>query len=205
MNSNLIYFVALILVPIIPAFILFKWLPSTAIVRGPLSGLQINVTGGFGGYFALLLLSYPFVTGMEHQLSAQKWTIIGTIDTPVNAPIQYETQILVHPPFTSAESNGTFHLELLIPDDQREDQSFKYPSIVVRRIDPVTKKYTDATVPLDPNFASSNYGGTDYKLRWDPSGRTVYIGKRITMTEEPSTPYTLSTSNAINATTLVAH
>ena len=51
--TNLIFVLVAILVPIIPAFIFFKWLPADSNVGGTWQGLKIKLTGAFGGYFAI--------------------------------------------------------------------------------------------------------------------------------------------------------
>lgn len=48
---------ATLLLPIIPAFILYKFLPSKSQVSGPFQGLNLKLTGAFGGYFLLVLTS----------------------------------------------------------------------------------------------------------------------------------------------------
>jgi hypothetical protein len=52
---------AVILIPLVPAFLLYKFLPSKAAVKGPLKGLQLNLQGAFAGYFALVLLSFGII------------------------------------------------------------------------------------------------------------------------------------------------
>ena len=46
----------LVLVPLVPAFVLFKVLKSRGEVGGPLYGFNIQLGGAFAGYFALFLL-----------------------------------------------------------------------------------------------------------------------------------------------------
>jgi hypothetical protein len=172
-DSNLIYFVALILVPIIPAFVLFKFLPSTAVASGPFQGLKINVGGGFGGYFLILLISYPFIVSLTNSVSAQKWTIVGTISS--HGPQEVD-EITVHPPVSNPDSgSGTFHLELYIPNVA--DEVFKYPSIVVRRTNLETNSYSEVSVSLDPTLSSDGYKETDYKIT--RTGQTINIGTPI--------------------------
>lgn len=47
----------ILLIPLIPAFILYKFLPSKTMITGPFKGLNLNLTGAFGGYFLLVLIS----------------------------------------------------------------------------------------------------------------------------------------------------
>ena len=46
---------AVLLLPLIPAFLLYKFLPSKTSVAGPFKGLNLKLTGAFGGYFLLVL------------------------------------------------------------------------------------------------------------------------------------------------------
>jgi hypothetical protein len=52
----LLRFVVIVLVPIIPAYLLFKALPSTADATGPLQGVGLKLSGAFAGYFVIILL-----------------------------------------------------------------------------------------------------------------------------------------------------
>jgi hypothetical protein len=49
---------AVLLIPLVPAFILYKLLPSKAAVKGPFKGLDIALQGAFGGYFVLVLVAF---------------------------------------------------------------------------------------------------------------------------------------------------
>jgi hypothetical protein len=85
-----------ILLPLLPAFLLFKLLPARAVVKGPLSGLQVNLSGAFGGYVALTV----FITGVaaaNHMLKPADpvWHVRGAIqleqdDIPPGTHLQFE-------------------------------------------------------------------------------------------------------------------
>jgi hypothetical protein len=53
----LLHLATVLLVPLFPAFILYKFLPSKTMINGPFKGLNLNLTGAFGGYFLLVLVS----------------------------------------------------------------------------------------------------------------------------------------------------
>jgi len=55
---------ALLLVPLVPAYILYRNLPSETKVSGPFKGLNLQLTGAFAGYFVLVL----FGSGLFHYL-----------------------------------------------------------------------------------------------------------------------------------------
>ena len=84
----------LLLVPLIPAFIIYKFLPSKTSVNGPFKGLNINLTGAFGGYFLLVIISLGLIYSIRNSaLSAQlkkvtlelnkyqRWSLSGKVLT----------------------------------------------------------------------------------------------------------------------------
>ena len=46
------------LLPIVPAYVLFKTLRSNARVTGPFAGLKIQLGGAFGAYFIVFLVFF---------------------------------------------------------------------------------------------------------------------------------------------------
>jgi hypothetical protein len=55
-TNNFVYVLAAVmLLPLIPAFLLYKFLPSKTSISGPFKGLNLKLTGAFGGYFLLVL------------------------------------------------------------------------------------------------------------------------------------------------------
>lgn len=58
MDPYVKYLLIILLLPMIPAFLLYKIIPSRTDISGPFQGLQIKLGGAFGGYF-LLLLDFP--------------------------------------------------------------------------------------------------------------------------------------------------
>jgi len=120
----------LLLLPLIPAFIIYKFLPSKTAVKGPFKGLNINLTGAFGGYFLLVIISIGLIYSLRNdKLSAelkqanldlinernkfQQWTMTGRIfsKTPES------TKIFVDGQYPSPSSNGQFEAFLFIKYD----------------------------------------------------------------------------------------
>jgi hypothetical protein len=58
--NQLIVLTAIVMLPLVPAFLLFKLLPSRAVVKGPLAGLNVSLGGAFGGYVALTVFVATF-------------------------------------------------------------------------------------------------------------------------------------------------
>lgn len=61
MLENIVYIAVTLLLPIVPAYLLYKVLPSKARVSGPFKGLNIQLSGAFGGYFLLVVVVIAFV------------------------------------------------------------------------------------------------------------------------------------------------
>ena len=58
MQWELIYLLAaVLLLPLAPAYLLYRTLPSDTGVTGPFMGLSIQLSGAFAGYFLLVLFS----------------------------------------------------------------------------------------------------------------------------------------------------
>ncbi len=86
MSDVFSYIVVPVLVPVIPAYILFKFLPGKASINGKVKNVKINLVGGFGGYFAILWILLPYVNGLRPQpvpkqpkQQYQVYTVTGTV------------------------------------------------------------------------------------------------------------------------------
>lgn len=75
-NNFFLILAAILLLPIIPAFIIYKFLPvgkpSDTDVSGPIKGLNLKLKGAFAGYFLLVLiglaLQYYVLNGKQTEM-----------------------------------------------------------------------------------------------------------------------------------------
>jgi len=116
---NVIYLLIVILVPIIPAYLLFKKLKSSAKASGPISPVKdftVKFGGAFAGYFPIFLLLYFKLPHQFTQESTKKdlWEITGNVrDADTNKKIQSsqaDLQVILEP--YSKVKGGTFTLYL---------------------------------------------------------------------------------------------
>src|SRR2546426_12406506 len=77
---NLIWVFTAILLPVIPALLLYKLLPSTADVSGPFHGMQVKLGGAFAGYFLLVLVISYWPGRKPRELGYEVWTVKGQIE-----------------------------------------------------------------------------------------------------------------------------
>ncbi len=108
---TLFYLFISILLPIVPAYVFFKFLPkSDATVTGPFSGLKIKLGGAFAGYFLLLL----FVTVSPRPKVDEVWTVKGMISNEPAAPIAKSDELIVsiEPPLVAMQSDYSFQTKV---------------------------------------------------------------------------------------------
>lgn len=113
------------LLPIIPAALIYKWFPNSAVTAsGTLSNFKINSSGAFAAYIVTVLLGYFLISSTQEKIVhlesrvAPTWTLNGVIELrDQNGNIVTQTSLLkqvdvsVKPEiFTSA--NGNIHLKL---------------------------------------------------------------------------------------------
>ena len=83
-NAPVMYSIALyclfVLLPIVPAVILFKMFPDTKVaVRGPLQNLTLKATGAFAGYVVTAILGFFLIQNVVKQIDqmgSSAWTVV---------------------------------------------------------------------------------------------------------------------------------
>ena len=114
----------IVLLPIVPAFLLFKLLRSRASVTGPLAGFTVNFGGPFGGYIGLFLI---LITNFGSDLlkpAYRTWQVEGTVEF-AGAPPPDVTCSLA-PPQLPINFN-TFRFSIPMMDDAPPDLVFQAP------------------------------------------------------------------------------
>lgn len=111
--NELLVLTAIVMLPLIPAFLLFKLLPSRAVVKGPLAGLNVSLGGAFGGYVALTVFVATFFANSIDKPTALH--VHGTLQFPDGERPPVVT-CDVHPPAFRTVGARDFELEM---DDGR--------------------------------------------------------------------------------------
>src|SRR5262245_56147344 len=91
--SSIITLGFIILIPMIPAYFLFRALPSTGEVDGKLfKGMEIKLGGAFAGYFAVVLLIFykPDIWAPRppQPETAAVWHLSGQVVDDAGMPIE---------------------------------------------------------------------------------------------------------------------
>jgi hypothetical protein len=117
--QNLLVITVAILLPLIPAYLLFRLLPSEGSVEGPWHGLKIKLGGAFAAYFLLVVTVLAFSRMLPQY---EVWTVQGEIRLADGE--QFHPQMVsfsVDPPGSTPKPNGFFSLELLAKPNNAGD------------------------------------------------------------------------------------
>lgn len=112
MAETIIYSFIIILLPIVPALILYLAIPAQqSEVEGKYQGLNIKLKGAFGSYFILALMLLGFITArVMSEQEFEYWTIEGDINsTGIDDPRQVVFSI--QPPARQISLDGHFYIE----------------------------------------------------------------------------------------------
>ena len=137
MDTELFYtLVFILLIPLVPAMLLYKFLPSKTAVDGPFKGLNIKLSGAFSGYFLLVLIaiSISIMVGRsqnkklhehikeltqkleETNLNYQDWEISGKVDVE-NPPL---TTIFSNVDKAQPDNSGIFQTKVLLEKNKNK-------------------------------------------------------------------------------------
>jgi hypothetical protein len=152
--SPVIFLVPLmVLVPLIPAFVLFNTLKSTATTTAQeFYGFKVQLGGAFAGYFALmLLLLYFFKPYLTPPSSRVVYELQGQVvdDQSHGVPVgPGNFALLPEQPMVSTDTNGNFVVYLLV--DPTNGTFRNFPKVEVSYHD-----FLPANLTLDPNDPNS--------------------------------------------------
>lgn len=179
-------FVLEILVPLVSAYVLYRALPSTASVRGPLKGFKINLQGAFAGYFALVLLVFVFHDKLfppppPPPPRYEVWAVNGKIsyENGDADKLAGQTTIEMDPPVWKVHNDGTFHAEFATQPGPGEEMAFP-----VIHIDLADHQHEPVPVYLDgkPRL----YEEHQYAVRVDKQGKEIQVEEPIVLKSKPA-------------------
>lgn len=160
--------------PLLPAFLLFKLLPSTARADGPFKGLKVNLGGAFAGYVVVLLaligVAWSYLKSPEYQT----WSISGSIAfvPPAPTPNVNDVTCYVRPPDLHLQRDGTF--EFTLPLKVADSGAPELPKLVFD-----LKGWTPAVVHLVPSGGHPAYGAKELKQTIGTASRTIRIDEPV--------------------------
>lgn len=126
--GNLAFVVTVVLLPIVPAYLLYRLLPSRADVEGPLQGLQIKLSGAFAGYFLLVLTLLGFWRFLP---AYEVWAVRGQLHfaDEQGAFDENLVRFSLQPPRSTISPDGRFEVSVFAFPDQ--SGNVRLPTLVV--------------------------------------------------------------------------
>jgi hypothetical protein len=204
MLGDLTYVVVVVLVPTIPAFLLYKYLPKgKTTVGGPFRGLDIKLSGAFAGYFLVLLIATsltvflikqrpaPVVQPAVHQYEV--YTVRGKIDLQKtgdqSARFDYkQLSFSLEPSQQQVLPDGSFTLE--IPVKRNQTGQLDFPTVTVEYADPQNagQPYEAGTIHLARDYQYEQ----DFKVIHDPNAKTIDVKPNIPLARRAYSPTTIA-------------
>ncbi|MBI3048403.1 MAG: hypothetical protein HYY76_08815 [Acidobacteria bacterium] len=192
MPTNQVLFVLLAksivtLLPLVPAIILFKYLPSTATVSGPLSGLrglEIKFGGAFGAYFIVFLFLWH---GLDiDQPHYWTWTVTGRVVASEAGDDFHPNDITwrVRPPDVVVNTDGTFKFQVAVLEKPSGEPTL--PTVLVD-----LPGFVSQTIHLDLTDATdaSSYGSAGVlKREYRRDSREVRLLEPVMMKAKSELP-----------------
>jgi hypothetical protein len=113
------FVLVVLLVPLVPAYVLFRILKSSATLKGPFQGLTLNLGGAGALYFAIvILLFYTLRPWTAPEARDECWTVKGLTGLESPGPDAEQIFIRVRPPEVDIAKDDTvsFTFPGAIPD-----------------------------------------------------------------------------------------
>ena len=170
--NDLVLITFTILLPLTPAYILYKALPAKTKVSGPFQGLNIQLSGAFGGYFLLVLVIIGFISSRPGPPDPryQVWKVTGKMkfDKSWTDAEKEKVQLSLIPGNQRIYANGDF--EMLMALEVAEGGKLKFPKLLLRQ-----DGYQIVTIDLDKDNSDEHYGGLNQTISKDFRTRDVDV------------------------------
>ena len=175
-TGNLIYIAAGVLLPLIPAYVLYKTLPFRENYGGPLGSMKLKLSGASVGYFALVLIIFGFLYSRQKACPIAEpcpacpkqrytvYTVRGLLAPIPGESSLSETNLTLRPRVEILE-NGFFEFEVPVDKDTASIKSLEISR----------QGYKPETIPLTetPPF------DVLYPVKYDDDAKTIQIVKDI--------------------------
>jgi hypothetical protein len=181
----IIIMLIILLVPGIPAYILYSRLPhEKTIVTGPFRGLQLHLTGAFAAYFVLVVLAMGFFltfmsqrSGWSRQADFETWVITGELKSDDPDARLTDASITFSPRLLEVRDDGSFFTVLPLqtggPGKKATTMQIEHPL------------FSTAVVHLSKGTTGGGYA-SPYKMEVDTAAKIINITPAIALKAAPN-------------------
>lgn len=181
-QTTILLLAAILLIPLIPAVIIYLLLPSKTNVKGPFKGLSLNLTGAFGGYFLLVLVAAGIVTTTTPDPKSfpryEEYSVLGSIDLEGPEVPNLDSrlvQLYFFPRLHNVSQIGTNHFEweskIPLKRGFENDIGFPYQRIVVEYPGFITRQIELRSGDIQEGESRITFEPVTMKVR--PARRTM--------------------------------
>jgi hypothetical protein len=184
-----------ILLPILPAFILYKFLPGNVItVKGPFKGLKVDMAGAFAGYFLLFIGCFLLVKQMifEKPDRYEVWTVKAMIYDEYGVPlskIKNKPDVSITPPADIDNGIFEFHIPVEVNSDYYNFPSINFTAFSTKDAADLRMSDKDIRYLLSPDVKKGqkngywNYDFAAKILTYDSAVRLIRVTSPVENTE----------------------
>lgn len=179
--QKVVLVILITLLPLIPAYILFKFLPSESFVTGPFKGLQVNFSGATAIYFiiflAILTTSQFWKTEareMQDRKNYEVWKVEGKLQAGSIENYQDERfRIIVEPQYYQISKDGQFSIDILRKRNATTGR-MEFPKLYISDTD---GDYMGRNINVDPD--TDLWNNVNYNIQRIDSIYTISINEAI--------------------------
>ncbi len=167
------------LLPLVPSYILFKFLPSKSIVTGPFKGLQIDFSGATAIYFIIFISvisvsKFWELDGSFNQRNYEVWQVEGRLKA--DSIRQARIDIVFLPKYSAISRNGIFTVAVL--RNKNLNNEWEFPALVFM---PRDGDYKSRVVNID--IGTNSLRSNDLDIEYFNSTNSIIIHKPIKLIE----------------------
>ena len=118
----------LVLLPLIPAYILFKLLPSKGEGRGTFAGFDWKFGGAFAAYLMIFLLLWSAMRRQMELRDTEVWTVRGRIEAEQLPAMENLFLVKSVPQMVTYEADGTYEFKIFV---RRMGEQLEFPRLIL--------------------------------------------------------------------------
>lgn len=182
--SDFMLIIVAVLLPAIPASLLYWKLPSKASVKGPFKGLNIALQGAFAGYFLLVITVFGFfaLRPKPPNFRYDVWEVRGKIAWNQNggAINPGQLQLTLVPANQKVLGDGSFVMQVA---PEVNGERLKFPTLVIEHPD-----FQTVSVDLNVNADRTSFGQQVKDVFVDNGAKEIAVKEAINLERKIQLP-----------------
>lgn len=170
-NDLLVQSCILVLLPMIPAVILFKFLKSAGGGEGKFAGWQWKFSGSFAAYVLVFLMLWAAVQAQLINRDAEVWTVRGNVQASDTSNIANFMAIKSVPQMLNIEADGSYEFKVIVA---RNGGQLEFPRIILD-LSRACAGFRNIKLDATPGTFSTLPVGSEIKVKRLDAKRSIEI------------------------------